>query len=327
MLCLSVCSSRFTSSDQHVLHFGIREVDDDTVLGDYEPLLVCLGCGTEGGYFQCPWQDGCAQVPAGSPWPTCKCQTCHSTGNQVWMESRRWGPWIVFRRRLVTWFGRSLQLTLCGNILRSGWCHGNGWHRNRWAVDWCSWAGVWTPTVFFGAQLDISSGSSKTWKPSQRLQGYSSNSILQFWNCSGYPWMILFWNFNPRFLATTSSHIWGIHSASWDCYRDVQPELWTFVTDLCELFFQSRRTYSSAAVGVLRSGSEWKMVGTKALDIRQFSACCVNVNQVASLQWDAFATFQGTWDISVLPYSFTPARFWGMCSLGDSTTSRATFWP
>ena len=79
---MRVGSSRFTSSDQHVLHFGIREVDDDTVLGDYEPLLVCLGCGTEGGNFQCPWQDGCAQVPAGSPWPTCKCQTCHSTGSQ-----------------------------------------------------------------------------------------------------------------------------------------------------------------------------------------------------------------------------------------------------
>lgn len=66
---------------------------------------------------------------------------------QVWMESRRWGHWIAFRRRLVTWFNHSVQLTLCGNILRSGWCHGNGWHRNRWAVDWCSWAGVWTQST------------------------------------------------------------------------------------------------------------------------------------------------------------------------------------
>ena len=38
-----VCSSHFKSSDQHASHFGIPEVDDDTVLGDHGALLVLLG--------------------------------------------------------------------------------------------------------------------------------------------------------------------------------------------------------------------------------------------------------------------------------------------
>ena len=81
---VALCVYVLHISNQVINMFHILEFLKLMMILFSETMGLCLffsGCGKEVRNFQCPRQDGCVQVPAGSPWPTCKCKTCHSTGS------------------------------------------------------------------------------------------------------------------------------------------------------------------------------------------------------------------------------------------------------